>query len=59
MLRERDQIEALTNRSRREMVSARGVALARLLIHDAHGPLYQRRQDRTLPEALAKIAQSL
>jgi hypothetical protein len=60
VLRERDQIEALTDQlRRREMVSARAVALARLLVHDAHGPLYQHQQDRTLPEALGKIAQAL
>lgn len=60
VLRERDQIEALTDQlRRRETVSARGVALARLLVHDAHGPLYQHRSDMTLPEALAKIAQAL
>ena len=56
VLRERDQIEAVIDRLRSgETVSARGVALARLLVHDAHGPLYQHRDNRTLSEALAKI----
>jgi hypothetical protein len=60
VLREGDQIEALIDRLRNhETVSARGVALARLLIHDSHGPLYQHRDGRTLHHALAKIARAL
>jgi hypothetical protein len=60
VLRERDQIEALIDRLRgSETVSARGVALVRLLVYDAHGPLYYHHDGRTLHDALAKIARAL
>ena len=60
MLRERDQIEALIDRLRgSEIVSARGVALVRVLVHDSRGPFYQHRDDRALHDFLAKIAEAL
>jgi hypothetical protein len=60
VLRERDQIEALIDRLRSgETVGVRGVALARLLVHDPHGPLYQHHDRRPLHDALAKIARAL
>jgi hypothetical protein len=60
VLREREQIEALIDRLRgSETVSARGVALVRLLVHDTRGPFYQRRGDRALHDVLAKIAEAL
>jgi hypothetical protein len=60
VLRERDQIEALIDRLRSsETVGARGVALAQLLVHDSHGPLYQHHDRRPLHDALAKIARAL
>lgn len=58
--RERDQIEAVIDRLRSgESASARGVALVRLLVHDSRGPLYHHHDDKTLHEALAKIARAL
>jgi hypothetical protein len=60
VLRERDQIEALIDRLRgSEIVSARGVALVRLLVHDSRSPFYQHRDDRALHDLLAKIAEAL
>jgi hypothetical protein len=60
VLRERDQIEELIDQLRsRQTVSARGVALVRLLIRDSRGPLYHHRDDKTLRDALAKIARAL
>jgi hypothetical protein len=60
VLRERDQIEAVIDRLRSsETVSARGVALVRLLVRDSRGPLYHHQDDKTLHEALAAIARAL
>jgi hypothetical protein len=60
VLRERDQIEAVIDRLRSsETVSARGVALVRLLVRDSRGPLYDHQDDKTLHEALATIARAL
>jgi hypothetical protein len=60
VLHERDPIEELIKRLRSsEAVSARSVALTRLLVHDSHGPLYRHRDDKTLGDALAKIAGAL
>jgi hypothetical protein len=60
VLRERDQITALIARLRGgETVSARGVALVRLLVLDSRGPLYQHRDGNALHDALADIARAL
>jgi hypothetical protein len=60
VLREREQIEELIERLRStETVSARGVALMRLLVRESRGPLYHHRDDRTLHNALAEIAEAL
>jgi hypothetical protein len=60
VLHERDQIEALIVRLRGgETVSARGVALVRLLVRDSRGPLYHHQDVQTLHDALATIARAL
>lgn len=57
---ERDQIEALIVRLRGgETVSARGVALVRLLVRDSRGPLYHHQDGQTLHDVLATIARAL
>jgi hypothetical protein len=42
-----------------ETVSARGVALVRLLVLDSRGPLYRQRDGTTLHDTLATIARAL
>jgi hypothetical protein len=60
VLGERDLIEAVIARLRGgETVSARGVALVRLLVLDSRGPLYHQRDGTTLHDALATIARAL
>jgi hypothetical protein len=60
VLRGRDQLEELIDRLRSsETVSARGVALVRLLVRDSRGPLYHHQDDRALHDALAEIARAL
>ena len=60
VLGERDQIEELIGGyAAAETVSARGVALVRLLVRDSRGPLYHHHDGETLHDALAKIARAL
>jgi hypothetical protein len=60
VLDERDQIVQLIVRLRSgETVSARGVALVRLLVRDSRGPLYHHQDGQTLHDALATIAHAL
>jgi hypothetical protein len=60
VLRDRGQIEELIDRLRSsESVSARGVALVRLLVRDSRGPLYRHRGDKALQDALAEITRAL
>jgi hypothetical protein len=57
---ERDLIEAVIVRLRGdETVSARGVALVRLLVLDSRGPLYHHRDGTALHDALARIGRAL
>ena len=57
---ERDLIEAVIVRLRGdETVSARGVALVRLLVLDSRGPLYHHRDGTALHDALATIGRAL